>query len=164
MQSDVLLSHEYRQYFKKLVYVWRLVKRIESWPVSKSFHKTERIRDFAAIAIRENLQTAVRLTPADIEPNLTILDMMSLSEQFHRNFNQDRLIARLTELLGLLVLVLACVGLYGVTAYSVARRTSEIGIPVALAGGRLLESQLCGVKSYDPLFWAWPPWTSQAVH
>jgi predicted permease len=130
----------------------------------------------------ENLQTAVRRTLAGIDPNLTVLDMMSLSEQFDRNFNQDRLIARLTELFGLLALVLACVGLYGVTAYSVARRTSEIGIrmalgadrrnvlglvlrwamlqlglglavgiPVSLAGGRLLESQLYGVKSYDPV-------------
>jgi predicted lysophospholipase L1 biosynthesis ABC-type transport system permease subunit len=130
----------------------------------------------------ENLQTAIRRTLADIDPNLTVLDMMSLSEHFDRNFNQDRLIARLTELFGLLALVLACVGLYGVTAYSVARRTSEIGIrmalgadrgnvlglvlrgalsqiglglavgiPVALAAGRLLGSQLYGVKSYDPV-------------
>jgi ABC-type antimicrobial peptide transport system permease subunit len=99
-----------------------------------------------------------------------------------RNFNQDRLIAWLTELFGLLALILACVGLYGVTAYSVARRTSEIGIrmalganrasvlrlvlqgaliqlalglvvgiPVAFAGGRLLSSQLYGVKTHDPM-------------
>jgi ABC-type antimicrobial peptide transport system permease subunit len=130
----------------------------------------------------ENLQTAVRHTLAGIDPNLTVLDMLSLSEQLDRNFNQDRLIARLTELFGLLALVLAGVGLYGVTAYSVARRTSEIGIrmalgadrgnvlglvlrgamlqlglglavgiPLAVAGGRLLESQLYGVKSYDPV-------------
>ncbi len=129
----------------------------------------------------ENLEAAVRRTLADIDPNLTVLDMMSLSEQVARNFNQDRLIARLTELFGLLALILACVGLYGVTAYSVARRTSEIGvrmalgadrksvlglvlrgalvqlglglavgIPAALAAGRLLASQLYGVKSYDP--------------
>jgi len=130
----------------------------------------------------ENLQTAIRRTLAAIDPNLTVLDMMSLREQFDRNFNQDRLIARLTELFGSLALVLACVGLYGVTAYSVARRTSEIGIrmalgadranvlrlvlrgallqislglavgiPVTLAAGRLLGSQLYGVKSYDPV-------------
>jgi len=99
-----------------------------------------------------------------------------------RNFNQDRLIAWLTELFGLLALILACVGLYGVTAYSVARRTSEIGIrmalganrasvlrlvlqgaliqlalglvvgiPVTFAGGRLLSSQLYGVKTHDPM-------------
>ena len=130
----------------------------------------------------ENLEAAVRRTLADIDPSLTVLDMMSLREQLDRNFNQDRLIARLTELFGLLALVLACVGLYGVTSYSVARRTSEIGIrvalgadrsnvlglvlrgalaqlglglaigiPVALGAGRLLASQLYGVKSRDPV-------------
>src|SRR5437016_7827489 len=91
-------------------------------------------------------------------------------------------IARLTELFGGLALVLACVGVYGVTAYSVERRTNEIGIrmalgadrrnvlslvlraaltqiglglvigvPAALAGSRVLASQLWGVKSYDPM-------------
>jgi predicted permease len=44
----------------------------------------------------ENLEAAVRRTLADIDPNLTVLRMVSLSEQLSRNFNQDRLIARLT--------------------------------------------------------------------
>ena len=108
--------------------------------------------------------------------------MMSFGEQVARNFDQERLIARLAELFGALALILACVGLYGVTAYGVARRSNEIGIrmalgadrknvlglvlraalaqlgfglaigiPVALAGGSLLASQLYGVKSYDPI-------------
>lgn len=130
----------------------------------------------------ENLNTAVRQTLASIDANLTVLDLISLPEQLTRNFNQDRLISRLTELFGLLALVLACVGLYGVTAYSMARRTSEIGIrmalgvnvlglvvrgamiqlavglvigiPAALAAGRLLASQLYGVKSHDPMILA----------
>ena len=130
----------------------------------------------------ENLNAEVRRTLADIDPNLTVLDMKSLSEQVAQNFNQDRLVARLTELFGALALILACVGLYGVTAYSVARRTNEIGIrmalgadrksvlalvlrgalglivlglaigiPAALAGGRVLASLLYGVKGWDPL-------------
>jgi predicted permease len=129
----------------------------------------------------ENLESAVRKTLADLDPNLTVLDTASFGEQVARNFNQERLIARLAELFGILALVLACVGLYGVTAYAVARRTNEIGIrmalgadrrnvlglvlrsalaqlglglaigiPLALAGGRVLASQLYGVKSYDP--------------
>jgi len=130
----------------------------------------------------QNLEANVRHTLADIDPNLNVFDVISLSEQVARNFNQDRLIARLTELFGLLALILACVGLYGVSSYSVARRTSEIGIrmalganrgnvlglvlrgallqlgiglaigiPLALASGRLMASQLYGVKSHDPL-------------
>ena len=84
----------------------------------------------------ENLESAVRKTLAGIDPNLTILGMTSLAEQVSLNFNQDRLIARLTELFGLLALTLACVGLYGVTAFAVARRTNEIGIRMALGADR----------------------------
>jgi predicted permease len=130
----------------------------------------------------ENLEPFVRKTLAGIDPNLTVLNMVSFGEQVARNFNQERLIARLTELFGLLALILACVGLYGITAYAVAQRTNEIGIrmalgadrgnvlglmlrgalaqlglglgigiPAALAGGRVLAGRLYGVKSHDPM-------------
>ena len=72
----------------------------------------------------ENLEPAVRKAVAEVDPNLTVLNVMSFGEQVARNFNQERLIARLTELFGALGLMLACVGLYGVTAYMVARRTN----------------------------------------
>ena len=83
-----------------------------------------------------NVDSLVRRTLADIDPNLTVIDLHSLDYQVADNFNQERLIARLTALFGLLALVLAAVGLYGITSYAVARRTSEIGLRMALGADR----------------------------
>jgi len=82
------------------------------------------------------LEPLVRRTLANINPNLTILDFRSLDYQVAGNFNGERLISRLASLFGLLALTLASVGLYGITAYSVARRTSEIGLRMALGANR----------------------------
>jgi predicted permease len=130
----------------------------------------------------ENIEPALRQALAGVDPRITILNVQSFNEVVALNFNQERLIARLTEIFGALALILACLGLYGLTVYTVARRTNEIGIrmalgagqgnvlalmlrsallqvglglaigiPAALAGGRLLAEQLYGVKSYDPV-------------
>src|SRR5208283_4384866 len=84
----------------------------------------------------QNVDALVRRTLADIDPNLTVIDLQSLDDQVSFNFNQERLVARLTTLFGLLALVLASVGLYGITSYAVARRTSEIGLRMALGADR----------------------------
>jgi ABC-type antimicrobial peptide transport system permease subunit len=83
-----------------------------------------------------SLESMVRRTLANMNPNLTVREFSSLDYQVAGNFNQERLVSRLTALFGLLALVLASVGLYGITAYSVARRTSEIGVRMALGANR----------------------------
>jgi ABC-type antimicrobial peptide transport system permease subunit len=82
------------------------------------------------------LESMARRTFANLNPDLTIGTFQSLDFQVAGNFNGERLISRLTELFGLLALVLASVGLYGITTYSVARRTSEIGLRMALGANR----------------------------
>ncbi len=75
-------------------------------------------------------------TLSGINPNLTIVKFQTFQQQIDDRFIQERLIARLTSLFGLLALLLAGIGLYGVTSYTVVRRTPEIGIRMALGAAR----------------------------
>ena len=85
---------------------------------------------------QQDVDELLRRTLASIDPTLTVVDLHSFEEQVNSNFVQDRLLARLTSLFGVLALVLASVGLYGVMSYFVARRTGEIGIRMALGATR----------------------------
>ncbi len=118
----------------------------------------------------------------DIDPNITLTSIRTLQQRVELSFDQERAVASLAGLFGIVALLLAAVGLYGVTAYTVAQRTNEmgirmalganrasvvqlilrgafervligllIGIPLAIAAGRLIASELYGVSSWDPL-------------
>ncbi len=83
-----------------------------------------------------DMEAITRKTLAALNPNLTVIKFQTFDQQIADNFKEDRMIAQLMSLFGALALLLATLGLYGVTSYTVARRTSEIGIRMALGANR----------------------------
>jgi predicted permease len=79
---------------------------------------------------------AVARALAAVNPNLPLTSARPMSRQVAAEFTQQRLIARLTSLFGILSLILACTGMYGITAYNAGCRTGEIGVRMALGAGR----------------------------
>ena len=75
---------------------------------------------------------AIRQVVRDLDSDLPIFDIRTQSEQIDQLLFNERLVARLSSLFGILALVLACVGLYGLLSYEVVRRRREIGIRMAL--------------------------------
>ena len=128
------------------------------------------------------LAPRIRQALREIDPTLPVVKIDTVDEQLGDVLIQERLMATLSGFFGAVALVLACLGLYGVVSYSVGRRTSEIGIrlalgatrggvlgmilreslvlvsagvaigiPVTVAGARLVSSRLFGVSATDPL-------------
>jgi predicted permease len=128
------------------------------------------------------LVPSVRRAVAEVDRGLALSDVKTQDQQIDEALVQEKLIARLASFFGTLALALAAIGLYGTMAYTVGRRTNEIGVrvalgasrkqilkmvlreafalvligmllglPMALAAGRLVASQLYGLKTSDPL-------------
>ena len=131
------------------------------------------------------MEDRVRKALASVDPNLVLYGVDPYEQVVNGQFQQEKMIATLTSLFGALGLILASVGLYGVLAYMVEQRTSEIGlrmalgadrgqvtkmvlrgaflqigtglaigIPAAIGAGRLMTTQLFGVKPWDPIMLA----------
>jgi predicted permease len=146
--------------------VWHIVGIVRD---SKHSSPAEKVEPFAYLALARltgndqyaywlqvrsagdpaKIAAEVRAALADVDPNLPVLKTQTIDEQLEDLIDQQTFVSKLSGVFALLALVLACTGLYGVMTYSVVRRTSELGVRIALGASKAM---LLGVVLKESVF------------
>ena len=115
------------------------------WEMSAAVYE---VRTFAdPTSVSASLRQAVQATGTSLPP----VEIRTMSGLVSDSLQTDRFLQQLSEGFGLLAMLLASIGLYGIMAYTVARRTRDIGIRLALGGTHLVRSMIFGLGFADPV-------------
>ena len=107
-------------------------QRLIYYPVAQGPQEYITSLEVRADRATETVIPALRKALNELDANLPVRDVITMSNLLSRGLASERLVARLVTVFGLLALLLAVLGLYGLLAYSVSRRTNELGVRIAL--------------------------------